>query len=135
MTTGSEFRAMLLEEINEPPDYPRVDLDGGKLADYNDGFVRACRTMYANEFGLSDNGWKNVNVHFIRSVIDTYADAVSPWLRGRHDAYAWGLTELDSAEPDETETVTISRARYNYLLDLEHDAHDFAAKFAEWGES
>ena len=21
------------------------------------------------------------------------------------------------------------------LLDLEHDAHDFAAKFAEWGES
>ena len=134
MTTVSEFREMLREEMNEPPDYPRIDLDGGKLADYNNGFVMACRIVYSNEFGLRDDAWKNTNVHFIRSVIDAYADAVSPWLRGRHDAYAWSLNELESAEPAEPETVTISRARYNYLLGLEHDAHDFAAKFPEWGE-
>ena len=35
---------------------------------------------------------------------------------------------------DAPDSVLVPRARYNYLLELEHDAHDFASKFAEWGE-
>ena len=133
MTTVSGLKAMLREEIGAPLDRIRLmSLGGDDLLDYNKGFVSGCRIVRLSS-GLTDSQWLRSRRQLVAMLVDAYSDSDGEWAHGRHDAYMWILGELEGiTDPDET--VTISRARYNYLLDLEHDAHDFAAKFAERGE-
>ena len=130
MTTASELKAMIREEQNEPLDYPRVTgLSAEGLESYNVGFQSTCViALYDDHRGT----WAQECIDHFEKVAFAYSTMGDSYSKGRRAAYDWILGELKSLDED---TVTIPRARYNYLLDLERNAHDFAAKFAEWSES
>ena len=130
MTTAQELQEMIREEMNEALDYARIDAKADELKNYNKGFRTTCEIAL---IGSGADGWAESAIKHFEGVDYVYSGVGDAYFTGRRAAYDWILQEVKSLDPDDT--VTISRARYNYLLEVERDAHDFAAKFAEWGES
>ena len=129
---------MLREETREPDEYPRIEgLTPEELTDYNRGYAQACRVLYQGE-DYDPKIWVEGLLQFLPGWIEEY-DALKsdPWYRGGRDAYAWALAELktlDTDEPEQPDTVTISTARYNYLLDMEKSVDALRENFGGWQE-
>lgn len=129
MTTASELKAMIREELAEPLDYPRVTgLSAEGLEMYNEGFRSACRIALIGE---GSDTWVGSNIEHFNANFGLYQDT-TPYGIGRRAAYDWILGELKSLDED---TVTIPRARYNYLLDLEKSVREFTNNVTEWEEA
>ena len=96
MTTVSEFKAMLREEIAEPLDYPRVPgLSPEELRKYNEGYRYACDLTLSAEPEWDDEDWLTVNSDCVPQFC-VLANSLDPRDRGKHDAYTWILGELKS---------------------------------------
>ena len=135
MTTASQLKAMIREELKEPLDYPRAGLAGEELESYNRGFIGACLVSSGGSWRTSDSQWVAEKIATTQEILagEAYQPPMGSWGRGRVAAYEWILGELRSLDED---TVTISRARYNYLLDLEKSVaeshvHQFVCECGE----
>ena len=126
MTTASELKAMIREEMNEPLDYPRAGLTGEELEWYNRGFRHACEVSLVME--CDDRyDWVTFTIKYLEDVAFVYRGG-SSYENGRLAAYDWILGELKSLDED---TITIPLARYHHLLDLEKSAAAFVCACGE----
>lgn len=99
MTTITEFKKMLREEILEPLDHPRVTgLSAEGLASYNEGFQSACALILQENTTFTDSEWVDWKIETCKSCLVGYSESGHGWMAGRRDAYTWALGELEGLQ-------------------------------------